>query len=196
MNVLADLCRSCNITTRRSCEVLQLLGWLPSAWRRLPHRGLQAVPGEHLLSAPNLQPEDLGALLQHQVGAPIVVRLWWPNTSPLHVDVGGSIRSWCGSSLGVGALGHRNDGWRCTWLNLATGMAIFSTVVVGCLVTLGRLQVHTPCTRPPRQLQGQARQSVRPPAAAWPTAQCGRARARAGRPPSSGKLAPGVGGPQ
>ena len=28
----------------------------------------------------------------------------------------------------------------CTWLNLAVGMSIFSTVVVGCLVTLARLQ--------------------------------------------------------
>ena len=30
----------------------------------------------------------------------------------------------------------------CTWLNLATGMAIFSTVVVGCLVTLALLQAQ------------------------------------------------------
>ena len=28
----------------------------------------------------------------------------------------------------------------CTWLNLAVGMSIFSTVVLGCLVTLARLQ--------------------------------------------------------
>ena len=28
----------------------------------------------------------------------------------------------------------------CTWLNLAVGMSIFSTVVLGCLVTLALLQ--------------------------------------------------------
>ena len=28
----------------------------------------------------------------------------------------------------------------CTWLNLAVGISIFSTVVLGCLVTLARLQ--------------------------------------------------------
>ena len=44
----------------------------------------------------------------------------------------------------------------CTWLNLATGMAIFSAKVVGCLVILALL-LHTPYTRRPHQLQGLAR---------------------------------------
>ena len=53
------------------------------------------------------------------------------------VDLLIMVRRWVYPSPGGGSGPTMS---RCTWLNLATGMAIFYAVVVGCLVTLALLQ--------------------------------------------------------
>ena len=74
--------------------------------------GLQPVPGDDLLPRAQLQLEDLGARLQDQVGARIVVHQWRPHTAALHVDVSSSIQGRGGSGLSVSLLGRRDDRWR------------------------------------------------------------------------------------
>ena len=79
-------------------DLVSPLRWPPPTWRIrrrrrcCPQVGLQPVPGDDLLPRAELQLEDLWPLLQHQVGARIVVRQWQPLTTALHVDMSSSIQ--------------------------------------------------------------------------------------------------------
>ena len=79
----------------------------------------------------------------------------------------------------------------CTWLNLAAGMAI----VVGCLVTLALLQAAHSLHKATTSAARPGHTKLAAPAATWPAIQRGRAHGCAQTLSSSGRLAPGVGGP-